>query len=267
MKLSLVIATAAATQISIRNLYKLSSSGIAAGKECTPPAADGVNPCEANHTCNGAKLATGAEGTLSCKKDPPALVTSSKVALKAANPAKLTHSHQTKSRLVKHAPHQVLTESTHAKLTTPATVPNSLTVPKEPSHARRTHQRRLRLSLKEPLRLVKNAFHQLLMAQTHVKRTTPALVTSSKVALKEANPAKLTHSHQTKLRLVKPAPHQVLMESTHAKLTTLATVPNSLTVPKEPSPARRTHQRKPPLSLKEPLRLVKNAFHQLLMAQ
>merc|ERR1711924_492174 len=142
--------------------------------------------------------------------------------------------HQTKSRLVKPAPHQVLMESTHAKLTTPATVPNSLTVPKEPSHARRTHQRKPPLSLKEPLRLVKNAFHQLLMAQTHAKKDTPALVTSSKVALKEANPAKLTHSHQTKSRLVKPAPHQVLMESTHAKLTTLATVPNSLTVPKEP---------------------------------
>merc|ERR1719242_1031659 len=66
MKFSLVVAAAAASQVSIRNLYKLSAKGLASGATCTPPGENGTNPCDPGLACTGAKNSGAADGTKSC---------------------------------------------------------------------------------------------------------------------------------------------------------------------------------------------------------
>merc|ERR1719238_2190178 len=68
MKFSLVVAAAAASQVSIRNLYKLAShDGLAAGAVCTPAAEGAADPCGTGKTCSGAAAEGAASGTKTCK--------------------------------------------------------------------------------------------------------------------------------------------------------------------------------------------------------
>merc|ERR1719163_861432 len=66
MKFSLVVAAAAASQVSIRNLYKLSAKGLASGATCTPPTGNAADPCDTGLACTGAKNSGANEGTKSC---------------------------------------------------------------------------------------------------------------------------------------------------------------------------------------------------------
>merc|ERR550514_370262 len=67
MKFSLVVAAAAASQVSIRNLYKLSAHDLLpSGATCTPPTGTATNPCASGLACTGATNSGAAATTKSC---------------------------------------------------------------------------------------------------------------------------------------------------------------------------------------------------------